>query len=187
MRLFIAVKFSNPIKDSLLNTMTQLKMLKADVSWVEEKNLHLTLKFLGETDKSRIKGIVPLLDELASEIKPFQISLGKLGAFPDAEHPKTLWAGLNTGKLETIELCKKLDETLIRAAFKREEKPFNPHITLGRCKGVSSLSKLTEALKNTVLPLLSQPVTEFYLVKSELLPEGAVYKDLQTFRLNTII
>ncbi|OGF44364.1 MAG: 2'-5' RNA ligase [Candidatus Firestonebacteria bacterium RIFOXYA2_FULL_40_8] len=184
MRLFLAVHLSDEIKTNIEQTIETLKTAKADVKWIRKEALHITLKFLGDTDKSRVKGIIPLLSYTAKEVKPFTFITGKPGAFPDMDKPKVLYTGLSSGKTEIISLSKIIDETLVKAAFKREEKPFNPHITLGRCTSVLNLPKLKEALLNTISPEIEQKVEAFYLVKSELIGNTAVYKDLEEFNLS---
>ncbi|OGF44989.1 MAG: 2'-5' RNA ligase [Candidatus Firestonebacteria bacterium RIFOXYC2_FULL_39_67] len=183
MRLFIAIHLSEEIKSKVEQTIVSLKTANADVKWINKEALHLTLKFLGDTDKSRVKGIIPMLSEIAKASKPFTIITGKLGAFPEIEKPKVLFSGFSSGKDETIALSKKIDEMLVKAAFKREEKPFNPHITLGRCRSVTNISKLSESLLNTVFPEIKQKVEAFYLVKSELVGNTVGYKDLAEFKL----
>lgn len=186
MRLFLAIHLSSEIKTAASNTIELLKKTNANVSWIKPENMHITLKFLGDTDKSRVKGIAPLLNEVAETSRSYKIITGKLGAFPSKEDPKVVWLGLSAGIVETIDLSKKIDEALFKAAFKREEKPFNPHITIGRVKGGVNHNNLAAALNTTIFQPDEQQITGFTLVKSELAPEGVVYKDLETFQLAVI-
>jgi 2'-5' RNA ligase len=182
MRLFLALHPDKEIVNELEKTIELLKSVKADVKWVNKEALHITLKFLGETDKTRVNGIAPLLSKLAMEIKPFNISSEKLAAFPDMVKPKGLFSVISSGKDEIIAVAKKIDEMLVQAAFKREERPFNPHITLGRVKGASNLPKLSELLLTVNMPKIEQRVKAFYLLKSELIGNRSVYKDLEEFK-----
>ena len=182
MRLFLAVHLSEEMKTRAIQIIEVLKTAKADVNWIDKEALHITLKFLGDTDKSRVKGIIPLLADIGKNGKTFEISTGKQGAFPNVIRPKILFTDISNGKDEIITLSKMIDETLITAAFKREEKPFNPHITLGRCRSVVNLEKLSECLLNTNFPHLGQKVESFFLVKSELVGNRAVYKDISEFK-----
>jgi len=183
MRLFLAVHLSEEIKTEIEKTLQFLKTLKADVKWIEPQALHITLKFLGDTDKSRVKGIIPMLEEIAAGSEPFSFTTGRLGAFPDLKTPKIIFEDLSAGKNELIALSKIIDETLVKAAFKREEKPFNPHITLGRYKGVENPEKLSEALINHNSAQIKQHVNTYFLMKSELVGNTPVYKDIAEFRL----
>lgn len=181
MRLFLALHLSEDIKKTALKTIETLKLTRANVSWLEPEKMHITLKFLGDTDKSRVKGILPLLTEVAEAVKVYKITTGKLGAFPSKEDPKVVWIGLSAGIVETIDLSKNIDQALFKAAFKREEKPFNPHITIGRVKGGVNHNKLAATLSTTIIPPIEQQITGFTLVKSELRPEGVAYKEIETF------
>jgi 2'-5' RNA ligase len=183
MRLFLALRLSAEIKAKIEQTIELLKTTNADVKWVKSGALHITLKYLGDIDKSRVKGIIPLLSNIAIDVNSFNIVTGKLGAFPGLNKPKVLFAGLSSGKIETIELARLIDNVLVKAAFKREEKPFNPHITLGRTRSVINLSNLSDSLLNTSFPEIEQKVESFYLVRSELAGNTAVYTDLAEFKL----
>ncbi|MFH1074948.1 MAG: RNA 2',3'-cyclic phosphodiesterase [Candidatus Firestonebacteria bacterium] len=183
MRLFIAIHLSVEIKSEAERMIEYLETAKADVKWINKDALHITLKFLGETDKSRVKGIIPLLTDIAGKTGPFSIVTGKAGAFPEINNPKTLFTGLSSGKDNIIALSKIIDGILVKAAFKREKEPFNPHITLGRVRSASNLVKLSESLLNANYHEIEQKVDSFSLVKSELVGNKAVYKDLAEFKL----
>src|SRR3989339_1990399 len=106
MRLFIAIHLSEEIKSKVEQTIVSLKTANADVKWINKEALHITLKFLGDTDKSRVKGIIPLLADIGKNGKTFEISTGKQGAFPNVIRPKILFTDISNGKDEIITLSK---------------------------------------------------------------------------------
>jgi 2'-5' RNA ligase len=175
MRTFIAIESPSEIKAALAALQTALRRAGADVSWTKPENLHLTLNFLGEVDERRIVEVEKACIDLAAEFQPFTLRLNDTGFFPNARQPRVLWAGLS-GEVENVaEMHRRLDERLSLIGFKREEKKFHPHLTIGRLKSnkkTRELIALTDAYR---LPALSFVVTEIVLMKSELHPAGAEY------------
>ena len=129
-----------------------------DVAWVAPGNLHLTLKFLGAVPEARILG---------------------LGAFPSANRPRVVWAGVTDGASETVELARRVDTALAKLGFARDERPFSPHVTLGRVRRPGRDPALTEALGSaTAREFGRMRVPGATLMRSELGPRGARYTEL---------
>lgn len=87
MRAFIAIELSKEIKETLRDIQERLKTSGADVKWVESKNIHLTLKFLGEINEGQLDEIIAILNEVSKDKKSFLIRLSSLGAFPKLNFP----------------------------------------------------------------------------------------------------
>jgi 2'-5' RNA ligase len=175
MRIFIAVEIPSEIKSALKALQTDLRRAGADVSWTAPENMHLTLKFIGEVEETRIVEIEKVCDALGAEFTPFTLKLNGTGVFPNARQPRVLWAGLS-GEVEiVVEMHKRFDERLALMGFKREEKGFHPHLTIGRLKSNKKTSELLALAGAHQLPALSFVVTEIVLMKSELDSAGAQY------------
>jgi 2'-5' RNA ligase len=107
------------------------------VKWTGAEQIHLTLKFLGEVETGRIDGVKEAVKTAAKATKPFTLTATGFGAFPSPSKARVLWVGVNNrsdSSEELIALHKKLDAELHRAGFPCDDRPFSPHITIGRIK-----------------------------------------------------
>jgi len=155
-----------------------------DVAWVAPGNLHLTLKFLGAVPEERIDAIVAALTRSGLDLRPFEARLHGLGAFPSATRPRIVWAGVTEGAPEMVELARRVDTALAELGFAREERPFSPHVTLGRVRRPGRDPVLTEALGSaTAREFGRMRVPGAALMRSELGPRGARYTELASVTL----
>jgi 2'-5' RNA ligase len=117
-----------------------------DVRWVRLDGLHLTLRFLGPTPDERVGPATDALRSAAVAGRPFDISIGGAGTFPPAGRPRALWLGLRQGEAELTALAGRVDETLTKAGWDLDPRPFRPHLTLARSDGVPAGSAIGERL-----------------------------------------
>jgi 2'-5' RNA ligase len=175
MRLFLAINLPEEVRKNLFITGQSFEdygRMKA----VEENNIHLTVKFLGEAES---ESVIELLKPL--DFKTFEISLKGLGAFPSEDYVKVLWAGVSNGFDDMVSLNEKIDSHL--PGFK-EKKPYHPHATLGRVKSVRDKEGLAEFFdESREKDFGSFMVRSLDLMKSELLIGGPEYEILKTFPL----
>jgi len=143
--------------------------------FTEPKNLHLTLKFLGEIDTDKINAVKQQLKEI--QLKPFEAELGEVSVF-SKRHIRIIWIKLE-GKV--VELQKKVDEALV-GLFKPEQR-FMSHITIARVKSINDNRALLDYLQNLSCKEIKFNVDRFLLKQSELFPEGPVYKDIEEYKL----
>jgi len=183
MRVFIAIELSPDLRKRLASLEEQLKSSEADVKWVEPKNIHLTLKFLGEIDERRLGEVAKIIQETAGKNKRFLIRLAFPGAFPNLNFPRVIWIGIDKGDLETKEIAKILEEEITKVGIPQESRPFSSHITLGRVRSGKNCEKLVKNLANLASkPLEDSPeflVTKITLFKSTLSAGGPIYEALQ--------
>ena len=184
MRTFIAIELSDEIKDALDRIESHLKYSGADVKWVAEENIHLTLKFLGEIDEKKCEKVKAALDEIAKSTASFEISLKDIGAFPKIEFPRVIWAGLDKGAKESTELAAKIDEALSAIGFDRETRPFAAHLTIGRVRSPKNKAELKEKMDSCILQPTpyTQTVIFVSLFHSKLTPTGPIYTKLHEAR-----
>ena len=117
----------------------------AVVKLVEPENIHITLKFLGDTAEDQLEDIIQIMRECCKDIKPFKLLFQGTGAFPNLNYIKILWVGLEGyGPLET--LAKDLDSRLTGLGFRAEKRGFKPHITVGRVKSRKNKQALKDLL-----------------------------------------
>ena len=178
MRCFIAVDLSDECRDYLFNLQKEFsKYLKA--KWVEKKNLHLTLKFLGDLDENKLENVKKRLSDV--KIKGFKIYLNEIGVFPNEDFINVVWVGLKPTE-EILDLQKKIDEELLDL-FSKDQK-FLSHITLGRVKSIKNKEKFKKILKETEIKKIEFEVNNFRLYKSELTKDGPKYYLLEEYNLN---
>jgi len=135
LRTFIAVEASPDVQGRASALIQRLRTSQAKVSWTKPENMHLTLKFLGDTDESLIPDICRRISQAADRFTPFRVAFAHAGAFPSIQRPRTLWLGVAEGAEQMIALQAEVESALRELRFPREHRRFNPHLTLGRVRG----------------------------------------------------
>ncbi len=175
-RAFIAVDLPETVRVFLAELQETIKSYEVPVKWVRPQNIHLTLKFLGDTDTAQTARIVAAMTLAAKDCPGVSLTAKDIGVFPDLKRPRVVWAGVN-GQLEILKnLQRTLDDHLADLGFPKDRRTFSAHLTMGRVKGkiVSARMKAAiDGLKGSE----SEPfeVDRIVLFKSELRPTGAVY------------
>ena len=183
MRLFVAVHLSQEIRDGLAAVQERLRRLQADVSWVKPANLHITLKFLGETEPKRLESIGSELAEAARSAAPFSLAVAGLGTF-GGRIPRVVWAGVREGAAPLEALAGAVENGLARAGFPKERRQFTAHFTLGRVRSPRNAEVLLAAIRDeSTEPLGVVSVEQFVLMQSRLDPGGSIYTALERFPL----
>lgn len=179
MRTFIAIEISETIRNALVQIQSHLKYSGADVKWVEKDNIHLTLKFLGEISEEKAEKIKTILDSIAKETKPFEMTVKEIGAFPKIEYPRVIWVSLDKGRDESKILAEKIDEALSKIGFQKETRPFASHLTIGRVRSAKNKAALKEKMTSCELLSISPySVSSVILFQSTLTPKGSIYAKL---------
>lgn len=189
MRTFIAIELPAQIQDKLSELQTLLKKSGADVKWVEPKNIHITLKFLGEIDEDKSVKITGIIEDIAERSKQFHISLSSLGAFPKIEFARVIWVGIDKGDKETKALAKELEEKFEKLEIHKEERLFSSHITIGRVRSPLNKDKLAKTLEEMENYFSGKNiefnVTRISLLKSTLGSSGPIYEPLKEANITT--
>jgi len=144
MRLFVSVELPKEVKDHLYDIQKGVK--EAKINWVAKKNLHLTLKFIGDVEEANLPKIQEALKKIAS--KKLKVKLSDIGFFPSKAKPKVIWLGLEPED-QIIKLQQKVDEALITLVISNQE--FKSHLTLGRVKSLSKAGAIYKELLNVTL------------------------------------
>lgn len=176
-RCFIAARI--PPSNSLRRALTDLAEMGRAVKPVAAEQLHLTLKFLGQTDRDAVGSIERALRAAVDGKAACQVDVVGLGAFPGADRPNVVWAGLQgAGAKMLIGLAGELETRLEPLGFARERRPFVPHLTLARVKAKPPPS-LGELLKRQASTAFGTATIEsIELMQSETMPEGPLYSVL---------
>jgi len=184
-RLFVALEIPAAVRDNLTAQVAELRELSAKVAdkrprWVRPENLHVTLKFIGEVAPTKLAGIRDALSAIRSD-GPVEIKFRGLGFFPNEQHPRVLWAGLDASA-NLPPLAGDIDGALETQGIALERRPFTPHLTLARIEPPGLHEKLRAAIqKNGAREFGSFQTREFYLIESKLKPSGAEYTTLASY------
>ncbi|SPQ01438.1 conserved hypothetical protein [Candidatus Sulfobium mesophilum] len=178
LRCFIAVSLPDSLRNAVGEVIRKLKDTGADIRWVPGENLHLTLKFLGETKEELVNDIKNELSKKLSHYAPFYIKIGGVGYFPGGRNPRVIWVGLEEpGLLEDI--YKDVENATTRLGYPSEERPFSPHLTIGRVRSPKRVAEVIRRLQEFHTVTFEEfIVKEVTLMKSELKPGGAEYSGL---------
>jgi 2'-5' RNA ligase len=142
MRLFLAVSLDPSVRAALAGAVEELRAARAPIRWVKPENLHLTLKFLGETSGEKVPSLTVAMEEVARNVWPFDLSVLGAGVFPATSRPRVVWADVREPTGTLLRLFELIEEATGSIGWKRERRGFSPHITLGRVKGNINMRQL---------------------------------------------
>lgn len=179
-RIFIGVSVGTGVINNVTNVQAQLARSGAQVNWVPAENLHLTLLFLGEVHDRDLPELCLVTARAVAPVTPFVIRLQGLGAFPSPRRPKTLWVGIGEGQEGMQELHQRLEPAMIDlGAYRREDRAYTPHLTLGRIKNEEEGNRIAPELdKFSDWVAGHSKVSEVIIFGSELRREGPIYTPL---------
>jgi RNA 2',3'-cyclic 3'-phosphodiesterase len=189
-RAFIAIDLSAEILAGLQQAAKTLQARTGalPVRWVPANNIHLTLVFLGDVVTTNVDALKDMLRTQVSAHSSFEITVGRLGAFPSFRKPRVVWIGVSAPP-ELSSLQREISQATVRLGYPAEDRPFSPHLTLGRVSKTASqeqVLKIGELLEGEkVAGLGTMLVGSVNLYRSELLPGGAVYTRLLSVSLST--
>lgn len=185
LRLFIAISLPPSIVRNLEGILKELKLRLPgrSVRWVPAGNIHLTLKFLGDVSSARLESLAQTLGAEALRHPSFEIGVSGLGCFPSASRPRVLWVGVQAPDGLAV-LQRSVDAQLQRSGYPPEERPFSPHLTLGRIgrdAGPEDFQRIRAVLSAyQPQPLGVCRVEAVHIYRSDLQPGGAVYTRLSS-------
>jgi 2'-5' RNA ligase len=185
LRTFIGVDIGKSIRDRAVALQETLARTGADVKWVEPDNLHVTLLFLGEVDNREVPAVCRVVAEQVRQHAAFPMTIETLGCFPNPRRPRVLWIGVGEGSKELCALHDGLEPPLLElGCYRREERQYTPHITLGRVKSERPSELLGTALtKHTGWKGGQIAVDEILVMSSELASKGPIYTVLSRAKL----
>jgi 2'-5' RNA ligase len=185
LRTFIAVDTGKAIRDRCVGLQESLARAEAGVKWVEAENLHVTLLFLGEVEDRTVPTLCRAVAEVCAGQDRFRLCVEGVGCFPNPRPPRVVWVGVGAGGAELITLHEALEPPLLAlGCYRREERQYTPHITLGRVRGDGSTAALAAALAQKAQWQAGvTEVREVRVLSSELTPKGPIYTTLSRAKL----
>lgn len=183
-RTFIAVAIAKSVRERLVALQNQLRAAAQQVKWVEPENLHLTLKFLGEVGEQDLYAVCKAAEQAVTDRAPFQMNMAGVGAFPNPNRPRVIWAGVWQGAPEITSIHESLEQVFRVQGYPREDRPFTPHLTLGRMRQPKPTPQLAAAL-HKLAGWEGGPtfVREILILSSQLSPQGSTYTVMGRGRL----
>ena len=185
MRTFFCFPLDEEVRNDIGDFRSKIDS-PARVKWVSRENLHITVKFLGEVEKGRLKKITERARNALEPFGPLDFRLDKLGAFPNVDYPKVIWIGSSNTPPEIIDLHESLEDSLEELGFQPEDREYVPHITVGRTKEENDgrIKRLGRNLgKEDFEAERTVSLERLGLMKSELKRGGPVYEPLKKISL----
>ncbi len=183
-RSFLAIEIPIAVLSKIKKIQEDLKSSSIDVRWVNPEKIHLTLKFFGNIEESRIEPIVESIREPVLATPPFSLRVAGLGAFPHSRNPRVVWVGLVDEKAVLIPFQKEIETRLDGIGFPREDRSFQPHLTLGRAKSGGGRDELVRKMEKYKEEKFGEfQARELILFKSDLTLSGPIYTRLRELSL----
>ncbi|MYG41016.1 MAG: RNA 2',3'-cyclic phosphodiesterase [Nitrospira sp. SB0677_bin_15] len=186
-RTFLAIDLPSSLQLAIVQHIRPVKRELPRLSWSKPENLHINLKFLGDTTESQVDQIRRAVESAISRVSPFVVELKGFGVFPDDRSPRVLWIGLDGALEHLIALAGCVGQAVVPLGFHQEDRPFRPHLTVARVKkDRRAVSRTLHGLGAFTAPFFcgSLSIERVTLFKSELRPDGVVYTKLWDVSLN---
>ena len=191
-RVFVAVGLSVEAREQLVGAVDRIRQQAPEgIQWADPTGMHLTLKFMGNIPSEDVAPLLDCLKPVAADHPPFALELAGLGMFPNRHKPRVLWAGVG-GDLDALSrLQRDAEEAITALGHPSEERPFRPHITLGRPR--RTVSDTYRSRVGAVVSGLTPPaavgwtVDSVEVMQSELHPSGARYSVLGSVHLKSLL
>jgi RNA 2',3'-cyclic 3'-phosphodiesterase len=185
-RLFLAIDITpgKALLEAYDDTRHTLRTEK--INWVRQDQMHLTLAFLGDTEDTIIPQLVSGLDPVMKAGHSFTLTLAGLGIFRNIHDPRVIWTGCKAED-ELQRIKRETDKILRTMDFEVEDRPFSPHLTLGRIKLMrhqNHLAQLIQIYKDEFFQ--SGIIRQVVLYESRLTPGGPEYRAVHKFELGEI-
>jgi 2'-5' RNA ligase len=183
-RTFIAIELPQDVLNSIARVQAQARQSVPEglVRWTHPEGIHLTLKFLGDTPTEQVAAVGQALQAACAPHRAFTLTVGGLGCFPDLKRPCVVWVGVDEpgGRLKRLQRA--IEQAISPLGFPTENRPFSPHLTLGRIKSgrADELAMLGAYVsqESARARVGEVRVASVSLIRSDLLPGGAVYTPL---------
>ncbi|MHB8413580.1 MAG: RNA 2',3'-cyclic phosphodiesterase [Candidatus Acidiferrales bacterium] len=181
MRLFVALDVPEATRHALGDAIHKFENVCRGARWARAESVHVTLKFIGHVEETRLPAIKNCLGEVKAS-SPVEIAFRHFGFFPNERHPRVFWLGTESGP-NLAALAAEIESSLEPLGIPRDARTFKPHLTLARFKTEEGLPKLRAMVASLAPPNFGRMIaTEFHLYESVLNSSGAVHTKLASYR-----
>lgn len=179
MRCFIAIELPDSVHDHLAVLQSRMAHLGRAVRWTRPQSIHLTLKFLGEVPDPQIPEICAAARRVADEFPVFDLEVAGVGCFPPRGPVRIVWAGVHQPPPPLLECQKKCEAACADLGFAPENRPYSPHLTIGRVNDSAAGPRIREALRQLETFSAGRfTADELTVFQSDLRPTGPIYTPL---------
>jgi 2'-5' RNA ligase len=184
-RVFCAVALPPEVRARAGDHIARLRDAVPSVraSWGRDENLHITLKFLGEIEQSRVPKLSHAAARAAESVQAFDLGIEGAGAFPSHGLPRVLWLGVADPSGGLARLYRHLEDECAREGFARDERPFHPHLTIAWLRAPKGTGRLAEIHQEMGFEAARFAVAELLVIRSELGPGGSRYSIISSHKL----
>ena len=185
-RVFCAIELPRDVREKVLAHSSRLRQSvpEANASWTKPDNIHVTLKFLGDIPQSRVESLSMAAANACKGLESFPISVQGTGVFPTRGKQRVLWIGIEDLEGKLGGLYRRLEEECSKTGFKREERPFHPHLTLARLRKPEGARLLAETHTQLGFEPIEFLVSELLVIRSELSSAGSKYTTISRHKLS---
>jgi 2'-5' RNA ligase len=184
-RTFVAVETGAEVRKRAAELIERLGEAGADVNWVAPRNLHLTLKFLGDVALRETARVCEAVERAAREVEPFELEIVSAGAFPNVGRPRTVWLGSGQGEDLMGQLHQHVETRLQKLGFRKDARRYQTHLTIGRVRrGGPDVAELGRLIReNADFQAGRITVSEMIVFASRLDSTGPTYEPLGRAKL----
>jgi len=188
-RMFCAVELPEAIRNRIEKHIERLRAAvpESQPSWARVANIHLTLKFFGNVEHSRVNQITDALFRAVEDVSKFKVSIVATGAFPNTKQPRVLWIGVNDSSEQLERLHKCIDQECAKEGFERETRAYRPHLTIARIRKPEGTRALADANQRFGFEPMEMLVGEVLLFRSELSSKGSRYTVVSRHKLSDML
>jgi len=185
-RTFIAAEISSEARACAAKVIGQLSVDGEAVHWVRPANMHLTIKFLGDVEYTALSEVCRALAKSVAPIEPIEVQCGGVGAFPKPERPRTIWLAVDDSENHLSALASVVEDAMADIRFRREPRPYHPHLTLGRLRDGRHAAGLANRIQTGNFELRGRlAIDELIVFSSEQTSAGPTYTPVGRAKLGT--
>ncbi len=183
-RTFISFDPPDAVHRKIVALQEELKQYRGDVKWENQKQMHVTITFLGDVEESLLPEVIAITEKCARTAGKITVSFQELGAFPNRKRPRVLWVGCVNADGMLGKLKEELETRLTPLGFPPEERAFHPHITLGRVRERGDVRNLLPILEKRTFEPQTAIIDGIFVMKSMLSPSGAEHTIIKAISLS---
>ena len=182
-RIFLAIDISDEARREVSGYVETLRgeFSHLRVGWEKPEKLHLTLKFLGDTNEKQLEELSKICEKIAAQFSKFNLQIAEAGVFPNARNPRILWLDVKDASESLSKISELLEIKCERIGYKREKRKFKAHLTIARLREPHKSRELADKhLENEFEPV-GFDASAIVIYESKLQPSGSVYSLQKSF------
>jgi 2'-5' RNA ligase len=185
MRCFIAIELPREIQERLAELQDELRLQVHGATWARSEQIHLTVKFLGDVRDADVTRAIESAAAVIGRYAPFDLTVAGAGCFPPHGPARVLWVGMPSPPMELLTCQKELEQAMAGFGIPPENRPYHPHLTLGRVKDFHAGREARAAMEAVAaFDAGGFAATEMVMFQSMLQRSGPIYTVIGRMPLN---